>query len=467
MSHQSMLDLVTVANPVPDVESLPEGTIDVRTLRNYVAASPSLDSSEVVPSDAAPSGVAGMRPRRGIWLAAAVFAAVLAIGLGFLALGSGGDTEVVDPPTVTTAVPVTTFAPSTTTVVDEEAPVEPASLALIGDFIDRLDDGDAAGADALVATGVGGDLVARIGTAELFLDRYDLDNCLGFGDSIRCGVEYSDFFTNQLDLEPWLQQWELEIDQGVISRIDVSGDYPDLVRAMNDFETFVGERDPAAPVLYASEGTWVRSSTTIETARLHLAEFTALRSGIPAEAWVTIAAYFETLSTGDLDAFEALLTPDASFDERSGPNGARTVAYTRAEPQFMGHFWFEYVGLRTDTAPLKCTGDATAVSCRARNTGVLQLDTGGFEDGLLLFRLEGSLISAVSDKFNLPNLGNLYDTWIFDNGPDMTNQWSGRSTDIPETPEVARLLLEWYPRYVADTGVEVPPEYLDGSLLDD
>ena len=134
----------------------------------------------------------------------------------------------------------------------------------------------------------------------------------------------------------------------------------------------------------------------------------------------------------------------------------------------MGHFWFEHIGLRTDTRPIKCTGDATSVSCRARNTGVLQLDTGGFEDGLLLFDLDNGLLTSIRDRFNMPQLQNFCIGWIFENYPgDLTDIWTCAGTDIPETPEIARLLLEWYPRYLADDGTDVPPEYLDGSLLDE
>lgn len=467
MSEESTLDRVAAANPVPDPNSLPDGTIHARTLRKYVAGSPSIDRVDSGRVENERDNVAGIRPQRGFWLAAATFTAVLALGLGFWALRLLGGGGVVDPADIDNSVPTTvSITTSSTTPLLEGSSVDPATFTLIRDFVESLDKPDAARATELVIGDAGEGLIARIATSGFFNDMYRLDDCLAFGAVVRCDVSYRDFFIDQLSMDPWTQQWEFETDNGLLSRVEVLGDYPERTQAMADFEEFVTERDLGAPALVAESASWVRTADAVEVIRRHLVEFTALRSGVPPDVWMTVAAYFETLSAGDLEGFEALLTPGATFDERSGPNGANTNSYAREAPQFIGHFWFEYIGLKTDTTPLECTGDAGSVSCRARNTGVLQLDTGGFEDGLLLFQIEGNLISSISDKFSMPHLGNFYNTWIFDNGPDMTDQFTGGSTDLPETPAVARLLLEWYPRYLADTGVGVPAEYLDGSLLD-
>jgi hypothetical protein len=459
VTEQTLLERVMAANPVPDPTSLPEGTIDIDTLRQYVADSPR-------PAIEA----AGVVWRRGVWMAAAVFIAVLALGVGYWIARSNGETGVVEEPRITTTVPPATTTPPTTEAIEQGAPVDPEAMSVIENLVEALDDGDAEAAAALVAGGAAAAQIDDIATADLFDDGYRLVDCLDFSGVVRCEVDVTDFFIDQLDLEPWPQSWEIEVEEVAVTRLDVSGDHPQLVQAVGDFESFVAEREPEAAPLTDNTGRWVRSLETIETSARHLVEFSALRSGIPPETWTTIASYFTTLSAGDLEAFETLLAADASFEERSGPTGGQTVSYDRTQEQFLGHFWFEYIGLHTDTEPLQCTGDATAVSCRARNTGVMQLDTGGFEDGLLLFDLEDGLLTSIRDRFNKnarTDLGTFFDRWIFDNGPDLTGQWSGEGSDIPETPEVARLLLEWYPRYLADTGTDVPPEYLDGSLLED
>lgn len=484
--QRALLDRVSAANPVPNVDALPEGTMDVRTVRAYVANAPIIeDSSPAAPGRA--GGVDGrissrMGLRRGIWSAAAAFIAVLAVGAVLLLTRSAtvevGEpsptTAVTAPPTSITqpSTPATTSPPVTTPpgpeAIEDGAPVDAAALGVIEGFVDEYNARNEAVLLGLLADGAGAELLGRYATADLFADDYTIDTCSEFDGLIRCRVFFEDFFIDQIDLEPWEQRWEIQVTDARIVRLDISGGYPELETAMADLESFVAERDPDAPPLLDSPTSWVRDPATIEAIRPHLVEFAALRSGIPPETWDTIESYFITLSAGDLEAFEALLAPDASFQQRSRFDG-QSLLHTRDQQQFTDHFEFQYLGLKTTSEPLKCTGSAASVSCRVRNRGVLELDTGGFEDGTITFELTDGEITAINDLFSKdgPLLGNFCDAWIAENGTAGIPVGACTGSDLNERLDIARWLLEAFPQYLNGIGIDIPPQYLDESLLNE
>jgi len=154
MNRPTILELITAANPVPDTESLPEGTIDVRTLRNYVAGAPSGDDAPL----AEPSWESPLPAYRRGWLvaAAAFIAVTLVVGALAAVISRDRRGDIVEQPTTTiapttiapttlspTTVPPTSQPPATTQVPVTTTPVvDPTAQAAIDSFVATFNAGN-------------------------------------------------------------------------------------------------------------------------------------------------------------------------------------------------------------------------------------------------------------------------------------------------------------------------------------
>ena len=173
--------------------------------------------------------------RRGWLIAAAAFAMVLIIGVAVM-LASGSDPGTTVPPA--TEVPPTTAVVPTTAVAPTTA-IQPSDItaeaqALIDDFEDAYNAGDAAAADAVFAPSAVAQfapwadagaapsvtsIVDRVETAALFDEKARFGECVLLGTIVECPVELSDMFSRHLQLAPWTQTWSFELADGRIASV--------------------------------------------------------------------------------------------------------------------------------------------------------------------------------------------------------------------------------------------------------
>ncbi len=439
------------------------------------------------------------RPARPAWvIAGAAFIVVLIVG-GVLLATLGGRpqtgpvapvTTALPPPTTATPQPTTSAPPPSTT----SAALPPQAESLLADFeraynrsdVDALVALIAADASLTLAPLVDSDdaplavsLADQAATATLFEEALDLGQCGQLDSAIRCEVTVTDRFAETLELEPWVQTWDIELDADRVTRITASGESPARAAALAEFQQFVLEQDPAAPPLLAGTHQWNRSPAVSQTIAAHVVDFGALRSGIPAETWALVSGFYEALSSGDIAATEALfapggqyLTPADSDDLSSGIDGP-TAGF--GSPEFREFWTWRYGMLQMDLEPRSCSGNGTTVTCTSESQGILVLFIpGGTATGKIEFTLETDGIEVIENRIHTGATGDsvfdvrgFWRTWMPDNAPEVEALWAGGNGEPPYTAEMARAIIEHYPPYLAERGVSVPSQYLDGTLLAD
>jgi ketosteroid isomerase-like protein len=490
MNDAQLLEQLALTDPYPADSDLPVS-----------AWSPEVAFAEV--EERIATGLPAIeRPRptrvRPGWLIAGVaFIVVLVVGgVLFTTWAGRSDTQPVAP--VTTAPsPPTTVAPSPSTTgpppSTTSAALPPQVQSLLADFERAYNRSDVDALAALIAPdapltpaastdsdGVALSLADRAATASLFEEVIRVGECGQFDSVIRCEVTVTDRFADTLDLEPWIQTWDIEIDADLITGITASGENPDRVSALAEFQQFVFERDPAAPPLLASDHQLNRTEAVNETVTTHLVEFGALRSGIPAETWATVSGFYEALSGGDIAATEALFAPGGEYfatewaDDLSdaiGPSGSQVMASAGLREYLT---WWHRM-LQMDLTPRSCSGNATTVTCTSESEGIVVLYLpGGRATGTIDFTLGPDGIEFVENRIRTGSTGLLgfdvrgfWRTWMPDNAPEVEALWPGGNGEPPYTAEMARAIIEHYPPYLAQQGGAVPAEYLDGTLLAD
>ncbi len=440
------------------------------------------------------------RNRRFAFLAAAgAFAVVLLIGVALALLArSGGETQPVAttaPPPSTTVIPSSTSAP----VGD---PIEVETRQLLGS-LERLynrGDGDAVGqllaTDAAVALAPGvtaaespsvGSLSQRATSGAMYGERIRFGECLNFGPEIRCKVTIADRFSGLLSLEPWMQTWTVEILDGEITRLEVTGDHPERAAAMADFSSFIDERstgDVASVVIGELE--WNRTPEGHATFDEFVVLYTALANGVSADAYELISEFHSALSAGDIEVAEAQLAPGGQYrpaeqvDETSAGVYGGSIFGSAALTEYF-EFWYRM--LQTDWVPIGCSGDATTVTCSTESRGLMTLFLpGGVASGVVIYTLGPEGIVTVEDRTVRTggscgpsacaddglDLRGFWRSWMPENAPEVELLWPEGNGDPPVgfTEEFAAAIWDYYPQFLAENGIDVPPEYLDGSAAE-
>lgn len=442
---------------------------------------------------------------RAVWAATAgAFAVVLLVGLAIVfaaRIADDGEPVATTQPPPTTTVPPTTSVPPTTAAPPGE-PLDPTTRRLLDDLERAYNRGDTTELAALLAPGIevslapwvtpeavpsSVSLLDRAATAALFGDDLDFRECAGFAAEIRCDVTFGDDFTDIMELDPWTQSWAFEVAGGLINRIDVTGENPARVSAMEAFQNWVAKRQPDATPLVAGPHEWHRTPDAAAIFGAVIAEYTALESGVPAEAWTLVSTFFDALSTGDVAAAETLFAPGGQYQAIEASDESSASIYVEAteigsEP-LTEYLTFWYGLLQTELRPIACTGDGSIVTCRTESRGLTALfHLGGAATGELAFTLSGDRILTVVDRIvrtegscgssgcgeNGFDIRGFWRSWMPENAPEVEMLWPGGNGAPPGgfSAEFARAILEYYPQFLVESGFDVPPQYLDGSLLE-
>jgi len=426
------------------------------------------------------------RPR---WLVAgAALVAVLIVGgVLFATLGDRSETGPV--------APVSAPPPPTTAAPQPSAPPQglpPEAQTLLANLELAYNSNDATALEQLVtpqaSLSIDSDdgpmsvlLADRATTASLFEESIRFGECTQLDVEIQCQVTISDRFSETLELEPWIQTWNIETNAGLIERVAVSGESPARAEAMDEFQQYVSEEDPAAPPLLAGTHEWNRTPAVSRTVATHVVGFGALRSGIPSEVWSLVSGLYSALSSGDIAAAEALFAPGGDYFSTETTDvlsaGIGTPPQVVGSPEMREYLTWWHGMLQMDLIPRDCTGNATSVTCTSDSRGIAVLYLpGGTATGTIEFTLGPDGIEFVEDRIRIGATGDsqfdirgFWRTWMPENAPEEETLWPGGNGDPPGgfTAEFARVLIELYPTYLAEQGLNVPPQYLDGSMLTD
>lgn len=437
------------------------------------------------------------RSRVGWLVAAAAFAAVIIVGAVLLLAIPFPDRNTV----ATTAPPPPTPEPPTTVAppenaIDIGAPLDSADQALLDDLKRVYNRGDSVAAAAIIATNATASLapwvspadspssvslVDRIATAGLFGESVQLDDCARSDVAVRCQVTVSDRFSDLLELEAWLQTWVIQTRGEQVISVTVSGESPTRAEAMDAFQQWVIEREPGAELVVAGTAEWQRTVEAATAFDTLVVEYAALQGGVPEEAWELVSGFYESLNQEDIAGAEALFAPGATYEKNDGasaifPRGADVGSLELTE-----YFTFWHAMLEHRWRPTECTGTETTVSCRTESSGVATLHRpGGTASGVVVFTLGPAGIEVVDDRIVRSSgssegggpgsnfdIRGFWRAWMLENAPAEESVWPDGNGDPELTAELARIILELYPPYLADHGIAVPDRYLDGSLLTD
>jgi hypothetical protein len=226
-----VLDRLAAANPMPDGASKPESIMSAAALRNVIDDRRGTMQTHDIDKVATTEPPAPRR--RGLLVAAAAFATVVAVGIGIALItnaGSEPEQDVIDSPPTTAVAPTTEAAPPTTvteaapsTTVTEAPTIGEADLAFVAAYVDAYNSGDVDRYEALFTestTLVMGDRGGRPSpngnasgttfnrTLESWLNKYvweiaigsqlELSSCTGDSGVIRCRADYTDIFIEPL-----------------------------------------------------------------------------------------------------------------------------------------------------------------------------------------------------------------------------------------------------------------------------
>jgi len=196
---------------------------------------------------------------------------------------------------------------------------------------------------------------------------------------------------------------------------------------------------------------------------------------IPEARLETIARFFESISDADLETLEGLFAPGGEYvpvaaldDLSSGIDPASTLVGSPELREFL-QWWYGL--LQMDLRPLECSGDAQSVTCVAESTGVAVLYLpGGAATGTVKFTFGPAGLIRVEDQIDRSTGGDFdirgfWRTWMPEGAPELEQLWPNGNGRPDFSRDIARVILQYYPRYLDDRGIDVPPQYLDGSLL--
>jgi hypothetical protein len=487
MNDSQLLEALAATNPCPadaDPPAAAWGADDAFT-----------EVERMIGTGALASRTHPAQPLRPRWLvAAAVFVTVLLVGgVLLLAAGRGSDDEIVPGdrrPPVTTLAP-TTRPPVTTVAPAAGEPISPETQSVLVALERAYDRGDAEAAGLLLdpdasvilAPWVSPDespsavsLVDRIVSGSGFDEDISIGECSRFDTEIRCAVAFTDRFAEVVGLEPWQQAWTVEIEEDRLVRVEVAAADDEREIAMRAFADWLESRAPGALPVLAADLEWRRTPAVAETLDTYLVEYGALQNGVAPDAWALVSGFYEALTTGDIAAAEALFLPGGAYvstDSRDvnssaiGPLDGSLVG----DPGMRDFWTWQWQWLQTQWSPRSCSGDAATVVCRTELRGVISAHLpGGRSTGRVVFTLAPDGIAEVVDELVLGSqpfdIRSFWRTGIPDIAPEVEGLWPGGNGVPPFTTEFARIVLELYPQWLADNGIPVPAEYLDGSLLE-
>ncbi len=240
-----------------------------------------------------------------------------------------------------------------------------------------------------------------------------------------------------------------------------------------------GSSDPTGPVSPATRPPVTDSPVTQPPATLPpttLASATAEpEAAVPAEAQALVDVFFASLSAGDIAAAEALFVPGGEymssdfFDTASSAIGSEDTVV--GEPELFAFWTWQWDMMGTTWSAEACTGDGVDVVCRTEVRGLITAHLpGGRATGRVVFTLGSDGIVLVEDEVVLGatdfDIRGFWRTAIPEIAPEIEELWPGGNGPPPFTTEFARVVIERYPQWLADQGIPVAAEYLDGSLLE-
>jgi ketosteroid isomerase-like protein len=329
-------------------------------------------------------------------------------------------------------------------------------------------------------------LVDRVAAAGTYDERIAFGECLAFDVEIRCDVTFEDEFSDLLRMDPWVQSWVIEVDEGLVRRIDVSGENADRAAAMEGFHEFVDGRPvTGVPPLLAGDLEWNRTVEGAEVYDGFVVFYAAVVGGVPEDAYRLVSDFYDALDRGDTAAAEALFAPGGQYLPTEADDATSAAVYADAtaigSPELTEYFTFWYGMLQTEWHPLDCSGTATEVTCFSESRGLTTLFLpGGVARGSVQFTLSPEGIVAVVDRTvrtggscgpagcgtDAFDIRGFWRAWMH-NEPEIETLWPGGNGDPPGgfTAELAQAIIEFYPRFLAENGINVPPEYFDGSPL--
>lgn len=205
------------------------------------------------------------------------------------------------------------------------------------------------------------------------------------------------------------------------------------------------------------------------------ADTTPVPTTTPPEAWALVSAFYESLNTGDIPAAQALFAPGGIYVSTDYEDvNSSSIGYGN-DPSVasagMQQFWtWKWQMLQTQWSPRSCEGTATTVICETELNGVISAHLPGNQaTGRVVFTITPEGIAEVVDKIVLGSqpydIRSFWRTGLTEIAPDLEGLWPGGNGMPPFTTEFARIILELYPQWLADSGVPIPTEYLDGTLL--
>jgi low temperature requirement protein LtrA len=444
------------------------------------------------------------------WRVGAIaFSLVLFVGVAlYWAIGFGVDEEpvattAVSTTAVSTTVPTTSVPPTTGPPPSTEppgAPLDSAAQTAVTELERAYNRGDSEAVAVLLTPGVEVSLAPwvspedspsavslpdRVATASIYGESVRLAGCSQIGERVSCNVTVTDRFSELVAVDPWVQNWDIEMDAGRIARITATGEDSIRADAMVTFQQWVIDRDPTATALVAGRLEWHRTAAAGDVFNSLVVEYAAQQSGVPVASWAQISAFYESLSSGDIAGTEALFAPGGIYemDDRDGdfstalfPIEGEIGSTDEGTIVLVGlpeltEFWtFWYGMLHMRWAPLDCTGDAVTVTCQtqSRGLGVAHLP-GGTATGRVVFTLGPEGIERVLDQVKRTSgfdIRGFWRTWMPENAPEVEAMWPGGNGFPADgyTVELARAIVELYAPFLADRGLNVPPEYLDGSV---
>jgi hypothetical protein len=440
-------------------------------------------------TDATPLGRIDFGRRNRNWLAAAAaFVLVALVGVGIAFVSTRGDSTPVD----TTATSTTTTTPDTTT---PEGSISQQDRLVLDALERAYNRGDGAAVEELLAadadvsllpSGVTPSIVsvaARTMTGDFYGEDISINDCSVADVAIVCDVEFDDDFSRALGLEPWHQVWTLQIVDGAISRLEVDGDDAARADAMEQFAGFVTERGGVEePALLAGRLEWNRTPAGQAVYAEHLARFTAVANGVPEASFQLVADFHNALSSGDVAAAEALFAPGGEYHPTEADDELSAAVYSSDDRAGYFTLWYDWFG--TDWVPVTCEGDAVTVTCMTESSGLMTLILPGrVAWGQVTYTIGPDGFTSIVDRTvrtggsgggtgNGMDLRGFWRSWMPENAPEVELLWPGGNGD-PENGfdlEFARAVLEYYPRFLVENAVDVPPEYLvtpdDRTVID-
>ncbi len=415
--------------------------------------------------------------RLGWLIAAAAFAMVLIIGMAVM-LASGSDPGTTVPPA--TEVPPTTVAVPTTAVAPTTA-IQPSDVsaeaqALIDDFEDAYNAGDAAAAGVVVAPAAvaqfapwadagaapsATSIVDRVETAALFEEKARFGECVLIGTIVECPVELSDVFSRHLQLTPWTQTWSFELADGRIASVGVDGASAVREEEMQAFSDWSLEQGIGTAVL-AGPQEWVRTELVADSVRESLLEYGAIRSGVPADTWAIVEEFYRAYNAADFESFVSLF---ADGGLRTTPffvdsPGGLEIEYEARTAEFRERFLaFEFAS-RIEWQATRCTGTEAEVACETIENSIWTYPTES--KGVVTFFVGPEGIREADE--DLARSLDLVFQWRFDwvpeNRPDGLELWP-EPNQIPFSQEGVAFVLDAYVPYLVDLGYTLPDRYLE------